>query len=260
MRTPRHVIPRRPGEATPLLARRALLAVTLAVAATPLWAQEAGEGGEGGEGVATAGAVPAVALLTALGLVEGHLRAGAWLYAEGRGDLAVTHMKHPGDEIYTGLEPMLAAAGAPGFAGELNALAQAVEGGRPAAEVEPAQAAALAAIDVARDAAQASPYAQARSIEALLRVAAEEYGIGIVNGQVANLHEYQDAWGFTQVAADQAKALSELAPEAGVAMVEAIAATAPIFPSLVPEGTVAGDATALLGAAARVELAGLALK
>lgn len=261
IRTPRLVNPRPAGPSGPDIARRGLLAATLAIAAAPLWAQEAGEGsegGEGGEGGEAAAAEPAVALLTALltalGLVEGHLRAGAGLYAEGRTEMAAGHMKHPGDEIYAGLTPMLEAAGAPGFADELAALAAAVEGGASPGEVEEAHGRVLAAIETARAAAKASPHEQAEAIEALLREAAEEYEVGVVGGMVAELHEYQDAWGFTQVAAAQAAAMAAVAPEASASMVAAIAQTDAIFPGLVPEGPVAGEAAVLLGAAARVEL------
>jgi hypothetical protein len=42
-----------------------------------------------------------VAYLTHLGLVRGHLGVGVDLYREGAQDAAQTHMKHPGDELYS---------------------------------------------------------------------------------------------------------------------------------------------------------------
>lgn len=253
-----------------VIPRRTMLAGGLAVlAAAPALAQTHGQAhgaaagggeGEGGEGAALAEGDAAVALLTALGLVEGHLRAGAALYAAGESNLAVTHMKHPGDEIYADLVPMLEAAGAEGFAPELEALAAAVEGRADPAAVAEAESAVMARIEAARQAAGATPYQQARAIEALMRTAAEEYAIGIVDGAVANLHEYQDAWGFVQVAKDQVAKLAGTSPEAAAAMEEALAPTDAIFPGLVPEGAVEGDAAVLLGAAARIELAGLQLR
>jgi hypothetical protein len=238
--------------------------VAVGVAAAPSLAQthgqSHGEGGEGGEGTAGAGAAGPTALLVALGLVEGHIRAGAALYAMGEQAMAASHMKHPGDEIYADLVPMLEAAGAEGFAVELEALAAAVESGAEQPAVTDAEAAVVRRIESARGASGASPYERARAIEALVRTAAEEYAIGIVDGQVANLHEYQDAWGFVQVAKEQAARLADADPEVAAALGEALAATDALFPGLAPQGTVDGDAGILLGAAARIELAGLQLR
>lgn len=94
--------------------------------------------GEGGEAGALAAENPKVAILTALGLVEGHLWVGLATYRASQAEEAKTHMKHPGDELYADLEPLLTAQGLPGFAEELTALAEAVEGGGPPAEAEAA--------------------------------------------------------------------------------------------------------------------------
>jgi hypothetical protein len=231
------------------------------IAAKPGRAQtaEGGEGGEGGEGAAIAEADGAVALLTALGLMEGHLRAGSALYQAGHSDMALTHKKHPSEEIYTDLEPMLEAVGAPEFEDELAAMADAVSAGASPEIVAAAEAQVLASIETARQAAGATPAELAESIETLVRTAAEEYGIGIVDGQVSNLHEYQDAWGFMQVARSQTEVLAAAAPEVAQAITEALAPTEALFPELVPAGGVDGNASVLQGAAARVEIARLQL-
>ncbi len=250
MRTPRLVVPRRD-----VVAGIAVTAGAAVVAPQLALAQGEGEGGEG----AVAEQSGTAALLTALGLVEGHLMAGTETYGKGEVEMATTHMKHPGDEIYTDLEPMLDRYGAPGFADELQALADAVEGGAHAAEVEAARDAVREKIAAARAAVAATQYERVKSIEDLLRTAADEYALGIVDGEVHNLHEYQDAWGFVQVAKDEASKLD--VPEGvGAAIAEAMAPVDALFPAIVPEGRVDGQSEVLYGAAARVELAGLQLR
>lgn len=225
---------------------------------------EGGEGGEGGETGAAEDERPAVGFLTELALIEGHLRAGIELYREGRADLAITHMKHPRDEIYASLEPKLTAFGVPDFADELAALAVAVESGAPLAEAEAAFAGVAARIDTARAPAEANPRDVLKSLEAVMRVAAEEYAIGVMDGKIDNLHEYQDAWGFSKVALAQAGALAAsddpiVRNAAGEAVI-AIETVDANFTGLVPSGTLDGDASLLMVAAARIELAAYSVK
>lgn len=174
--------------------------------------------------------------------------------------MALVHKQHPSKEIYGDLAPMLEAVGAPGFAPELDAAAAAVMGGKDAATVAAAEAAVLAAIGKAREAAKATPGEVAESVQALVRTAADEYVVGIVDGQVAQLAEYQDAWGFMRVARAQTEALAAVAPEVAAKMAEALAPTDALFPDIVPKGRIAADPRELQGAAARIELARLQLK
>ncbi|SHJ22633.1 hypothetical protein SAMN04488012_10647 [Palleronia salina] len=242
-----------------VIGRRSLLAGAglggvAMLAARPGFAQGSGEGGEGGEG-GERGAMPgpsdAAQLLLALGLIEGHLTAGAAVRAEGETEIAMTHMKHPEDEIYSDLVPQLEAAGAEGFAAELQALTAAVQDG---GDVEAARDAAQAKIEAARDAADATQADRVRAIAALTRVAADEYDIGIAaDGSISNLHEYQDAWGFIQVANRMAERLEP--GETRDKVVAALAPTADVFPAILPQGTVEGSADVLYGAAARIDFA-----
>ena len=275
-RTPRKVEPRR---WTSLTMAGAALGVALAGPAQAagtgefgahgpekLWLaqSEGGEGGEGGEAGHDEDMDAAVELLTDLGLIEGHLRAGITLYQAGLADQAITHMKHPQSEIYTELEAHLDQFGAPGFADELTALATAVEGGAPIGDAEAAFAAALTRIEEARSHAHAGGAGEAASVLGLVRVAAEEYHIGIVDGAVSNLHEYQDAWGFVQVArsvAEQMAGEDDVAERAfGEKALAALDEVAPALPGVSPEGKPLGDAGMLLAAAAKIELAAYALK
>ncbi|MGB3315798.1 MAG: hypothetical protein WBB85_15430 [Albidovulum sp.] len=231
-----------------------------------LWLAQAegGEGGEGGEAGHAEDMDAAVELLTDLGLIEGHLRAGITLYQAGLADQAITHMKHPQHEIYTELEAHLDQFGAPGFADELTALASAVESGAPVGDAEAAFSAVLIKIEEARDHAHAGEAGEAASVLGLVRIAAEEYHIGIVDGAVSNLHEYQDAWGFVQVARAVAEHMADEDDEAenafGEKALAALAETDAALPGVSPEGKPLGDAGMLLAAAAKIELAAYALK
>jgi hypothetical protein len=222
---------------------------------------EAGESGEGGESGAAMDKPEKVKMLTGLALIEGHLRAGIALYEAGEVDMAKTHMKHPKAEIYTELEPML---GDDGFADELQALSDNVQNGADVAEAKSAFNAVLEAIEEAREDSNTSPRDQFDAMMATMRVAGEEYGIGIKDGAIDNIHEYQDAWGFTQGVKANAAALAKSNDEAVAAAAEktlaALAETDAAFDGVNPQGNLNGEASALYGAAARIELAALSVK
>ena len=44
-----------------------------------------------------------------------------------------------------------------------------------------------------------SPRDQVLGLAALTRVAGDEYTVAVEGGEISNLHEYQDSWGFLQV-------------------------------------------------------------
>jgi hypothetical protein len=223
--------------------------------------QTQGEG-EGGGGAAEEIADSTPAYLAALDYMLGHLTVGAALYLDGLSDHALTHMKHPGDEIYSDLLPAFAARSQPGFEAELATLAGLVEGGASPVEVEAALAALRTAIDTARGAP--TPREEMDAIVRLVRTAADEYAIGVVDGKLANLHEYQDAWGFLQVASARLNVLAGSQDAAvAAAATEALAALSPTEANfaggLLAEGGLTG-ADAIFGAAARIELAALTLQ
>jgi len=224
---------------------------------------EAGEGeggeGEGGEAASADLAEDDVAYLTHLGLVRGHLLVGVALYKDGAREMAVTHMKHPGDELYADLEPAFAARGSDGFAGQLERLATLVESGAPVAEVVEAHEALEAAIASAEASAGEPSLSERLSVAiGLVKVAAEEYAIGVKDSELANAHEYQDAYGFVQIAGrmlDRIEDGDAAAKDALAEMKEQLATLSPAWPSLVPPDRLESDASLLYGAAARMELA-----
>jgi hypothetical protein len=216
---------------------------------------EAGEGGEIAE--ASEASADDAAFLTLLGLVEGHLRAGIELYRQGAADMAKTHMKHPGDELYVDLEPALAARGLDGFAGPLERLAVAIEGDRPLPDAEAAFAAVLDEIDRTREAAGAGLSATLHSVTNLVRTAAEEYEIAVKDGRVADPHEYQDAWGFVQAAKARMAGLSQADRQRLGQGFDDITAELDglgrAWPSIVPPESVTTGAALLWASAERIE-------
>ena len=226
-----------------------------------------GAGGEG-KGAATADAdltTDDVGYLTQLGLIRGHLWVGYALYQRELPLLSETHMKHPQEEIYASMVPAFNARGCDGFANDLESLTAAVTA-RAAQEEVAAIYEGLTA-NIARCEQSAStddPAVLAKVIENLLRTAGVEYQIGVIDGVIDNLHEYQDAWGFTQVANAWARsaAFADSASAAAVAaqLQDIIAGLEGLWPSLNPEGGVDEDAARLFGAAARVQIAALPLR
>jgi len=226
-----------------------------------------GEGGEGegGEGEGGEGTGPAdltkddAAYLAQLGQVRGHLWVGVQLHKAGHKDMALTHMKHPGDELYAGLQPAFDAREAPGFAEALSQLAEAVEGGLPVAEVEARHSELEQGIAEAESLSEVDLKTALGSIEKMVRTAAEEYAVGVKDGKIVNAQEYQDAFGFVTAAQQRLESLTERQTAQGTKAVQEVAqqlsSLRSLWPALVPEGTINGDAGKLYGAAARIQLA-----
>ena len=236
--------------------------------ATPVDKPAASSVVEGGEGEGEGTAEPAdlaqsdVAFLERLGLIRGHLHVGNALYQEGQVEMAETHMKHPRDELYAGLVPAIRARGASPFDTALTALAEAVESDAGNERVETAWQAVDDAIRTIASSTNASVRQQLVAIANMVRTAADEYAIGVVDGEIDNAHEYQDAWGFVQVARARLDALSpdgEAERKITAEATEALEGIDSLWPGLAPEGPVEGQASTLYGAAARIELAALSL-
>ena len=226
-----------------------------------------GTGGEG-EGAATAGADLAtddVGYLTQLGLIRGHLAVGYALYQRDLPLLSETHMKHPQEEIYASVVPAFNARGCDGFAIDLESLTAAVTARAAQEDVAAIYERLTANIARCEQSARTNdPAVLAKVIENLLRTAGVEYQIGVIDGVIDNLHEYQDAWGFTQVADAWARspAFADSVSAAAVAaqLQDIIAGLEGLWPSLNPEAGVDEEAARLFAAASRVEIAALPLR
>ena len=196
-----------------------------------------------------------------LGLMRGHLFVGNALFDLGEPIAAGTHSKHPTDELYTPMEIEFAARTSAGFATELEAHALAVAEGN-ADVVEQRYAELLSAIAANESAVEVSSGLAAEVIGRLVAEAAAEYAIGIVDGKPANAHEYQDAYGFTQIAIQWAQRAATDAPTDKPVfhrMAAKLEGLADMWPALVPPRHVPHDASRLYGAAAEIEILALDL-
>ena len=180
-----------------------------------------------------------VAYLTQLGLLRGHLRVGYELYQLSQPEMAETHMKHPSEELYADLIPAFNRRGCDGFAGELSELARVVSA-RESSEVVTSRYESLAT-SIGRCEAVAERedrFVVSRVVSNLLANALLEYEIGVVDGAINNAHEYQDAWGFTQVASVYARLPVFLSDDEGRLVTRRmqllITSLDPLWPSLNP--------------------------
>jgi hypothetical protein len=170
------------------------------------------------------------------------------LYEQGMHEHAKGHMKHPGDELYTSLVSAFERRGSPGFADHLETLARLVEEDEDDASVRRAYAALLERVSAAESRVDPDSAASAATQGAvavnLLREAAREYAIGVVDGRIEEVHEYQDAYGFTRVATDylrQGRAALGSSETADKNLEDAESLVR-LWPALVPSAPVPGDA------------------
>lgn len=169
--------------------------------------------------------------------------------------MSATHMKHPKDELYAGLVPAIEARALTPFDAELTALAEAVEGEVDAAEVEQAWRDLDEAVEAAERGVDATPREQLMAIAGMLDTAAEEYEIAVFEGAVQDVHEYQDAWGFQQIALErvgQIEATTEAERSAKAEAAVTVSSLDDLWPGLTPTGDEAGDSERISSAAERV--------
>lgn len=220
-------------------------------------AATSGEGeGEGGGSVH-----PEQALQRDISFMEGHMRAGLKLYEAGDLVAAKTHMGHPIEEKYGAVADPLADRGFERLRQQIEAVAAATEAEAPFADVQEAFDAAHATTEEVR--AGMSPRDQMLGLAALTRVAGDEYTVAVDGGEISNLHEYQDSWGFLRVVETQ---LSQMVESDDSAMAAAgkealgyLSATDAAFGDIQGDGPMELNPSLLYGAAARIELVALEL-
>jgi hypothetical protein len=157
-----------------------------------------------------------VAYLAHLGLMRGHLHVGMALYDMGERTEAATHMKHPESELYLELVPGLQRRGAREFTNSLQALAIAVETGRPDTEVDSHYRALERDIALAETVlGELNPTQIAAVMRTMLEHVAEEYEMAVTSaGRMQNAHEYQDSLGFVHVINTYSAMLEEMSTDA----------------------------------------------
>ena len=197
--------------------------------------------------------------LTHTSLVRGHLYVGIELYKNQYFENAKRHMKHPKSELYSAMIPTFESKNTDGFASELEDLALTVESDEDLNLVLSKYEILLNAItenEKIVDSESSTFGKKVALVETLLEIAAEEYAIGIVNGNVKNKFEYQDALGFTVVAKnilDEAKSLSSSDNIKRDKIIEIINSLMPLWPSLVPIEKISGDAKVILEAVSQIK-------
>lgn len=231
-----------------------------------IWlAQASTEGGEGGEGGgAVAPVSEGLAVLVALAKLDAHLLTAFDLAAAGQAEDAEKQAEVSVDEIYPSIEGALAAAKAPGFEAELVAVEKAFEPGVAADVAKAAYTEFQAAQEAARVVLAPSAKDELAAVLALVRESAEDFEVGVKDGAVVELGEYQDARAYllaarsilTRLSGAADAAVAGAAEKSAAAVDEVIAA----LPEVVPAGAVKADAGLILGAAARVELAAYQVK
>ncbi len=137
-----------------------------------------------------------------LAFMSGHVQAGLALYRAGEPQMAAPHLLHPVSETHkaerVGLDDL-------GFNGELfEAVSKALNEGRSASDIE----AQLQSAEINLDLVMLRAGGDSRKIiDFLMDKVLEEYAIGVTNGKVTDMGEYQDAFGFTVVAIGHASNL-----------------------------------------------------
>lgn len=182
---------------------------------------ESGEGesgeGEGGEG--EGGEIGTLPIENRLAFMSGHVKAGIGLYRAGEPAMAAPHLLHPVSETHQAERAGLDALGFD--ASIFEAVSTALDAGQPAEAVEPQLRAAEANLDAVAEKAGGDA---ASIITYLMGVVVEEYTISITDGQVTDAGEYQDAWGFAQVAKDRAAGLPAGTRDAVIAELDTLIA------------------------------------
>ena len=217
---------------------------------------EGGEGGEGGEAGYT-NEDPDQVFAVNLLLTKGHLHIAHEMAGLGSWDYAAAHAQHPAAETYDKLKPELEKRGAAPFEAELDALVEQIIEKKTAARIAQAYDAVIAKIDAAHGVIEAgkrtSPSFTMTSAMALLKQASAEYAIGVKQGKIVNLQEYQDAHGFIFVADQMIAGLDKTLP--GMAEITAeLAKLKAVWSPSARMDSVAAPETDVLGAISRIEL------
>lgn len=160
-----------------------------------------------------------------LAFMTGHVEAGLALYRAGEPGMAARHLLHPVAETHAAEREGLDALG---FDASLFiAVSDALDSGVPAADIEPQLRAAQQNLAAVAAQAGGDPV---EIIDFLLDTIAEEYAVGVRDGVVTDMGEYQDAFGFTIVAIDRAAALDDSTSAAVIAQLEQLLAMWPDAP------------------------------
>lgn len=173
----------------------------------------------------TADAESALPLPERLAFMTGHVEAGLALFRAGEPAMAARHLLHPVSETHAAEREGLDALGFDG--GLFVRVSESLDNGVAASEIEPQLRAAEE--NLAMVAENAGGDASA-IIDFLMQQVLDEYAIGVSDGQVTDMGEYQDAFGFTRVAIARSARLDPARAEAVRAALETLLASWPKAP------------------------------
>ncbi|MEM5515660.1 hypothetical protein WNY37_01790 [Henriciella sp. AS95] len=182
-----------------------------------------GEGGEGEGGEGGANSPAEMPIQNRLAFMRGHVEAGLALYRAGAPEQAARHLLHPVSETHAaereGLDEL-------GFNGPLfESISAALDSGTESSEIEADLAAAEENLAMLADEVGGNPK---DIINFLMDTTLAEYRVGVVDVEIVNAGEYQDAYGFVTVAEDYA---ADLEGDAGDAVRTELAVLKAIWPS-----------------------------
>jgi hypothetical protein len=143
-----------------------------------------------------------------LGLIRGHLWVANELVVQGHLALGGKHSKHPAQEVYQELEPLFESIDSEGFADKLELMAISLQN----KEVEDFQSAYLEVVTAISLIYPKMSLTVSEELEVtlgLLKQALTEYKVGVIEGAVVDLQEYQDARGFTHIAEESIRLMSD---------------------------------------------------
>jgi hypothetical protein len=143
-----------------------------------------------------------------LGLIRGHLWVANELVVQGHLALGGKHSKHPAQEVYQELEPLFESIDSEGFADKLELMAISLQN----KEVEDFQSAYLEVVTAISLIYPKMSLTVSEELEVtlgLLKQALTEYKVGVIEGAVVDLQEYQDARGFTHIAEESVRQMSD---------------------------------------------------
>lgn len=220
-----------------------------------------GAGGEGEGGVATADAAKdPVAYGIALAVAEAHVVAARDAYAAGKKDAAAEMFAHPVSEVLLDMDPAFAALGVADVKPLFTAASDAALAGKPAAEVNKAYDAIIAALRAAEAKAPKSDASAAKVSTAVVADMIERASAMYRQLPKNDAYEpYLDGYGFAAVAASafaaDSAAIKAENPAAHARITEALALLKQAYPGAARPAKLPAEPGALSGASAKVMLA-----
>ncbi len=188
--------------------------------------------------------------VTKLGLIQGHLWVASQLVEADLFELGARHAKHPAQEVYQELVPFFEAVSSPGFAAELEAMSGQFTSSSKG-DFRQSYQQVMNAIDDIVASVELADSDRRRVANSLIEQALIEYRAGVIDGEIADLQEYQDARGFIEIAA-RFIAKIQNDPQR-TALLANIQTAKKLWPDLDPKQTISGDESALVAVLAELQ-------